>query len=102
MTTKKRKPIRFKRTRWFKKWVWVSAGGEEPFHGLCLGAFKEVDCWYYQFQMENGDMHSILTLDVGGMRVSKADLKLAKPDTTVVRLSKRPHGGGDGTGTRSG
>lgn len=75
----------FKKTRWYKRWVWVSiSSAEAPFHALCLGAFKEVDCWYYKFQVEGGDIHNIHSMDVNGVRVSKADLKLVS--SSVVKL----------------
>lgn len=93
----------FRRTRWFKKWVWVSAGGEAPYHALCLGAIKEVDCWYYRFQLEDGDIHNVQTMDVGSIRVAKADLKLLDvPDSIDIksRLKKKrtKEGSDDSTG----
>ena len=94
MTQRKRK---FRRTRWFKKWVWVKLDSEEhPTHCLCLGMSEEGDSWFFQFQYENGDVEHVASTSVARIRTSKAALTLA--ESTVVSLN-RPHGGGDGTGT---
>lgn len=64
---------------------------------------EEGDSWFFQLQYENGEIEFVATTSVARIRISKADLKLAESDSTVVRLDKQPHGGGaDGTGSGTG
>lgn len=89
-----------KRTRWFKKWVWVKLDSEEqPTHCFCLGMMLVADSWFFCFRYENGDEEAVAVTSVARIRVSKADLQLAEGSVVSLPISAKE--GGNGTGDSS-